>query len=138
MEALAKSECKHFTPTFEKTMVLIKTDENEVQILMRELKNRKRSGHDGISKEILKCCSPILENFLVKSFNICLEERKVPQFMKIAKGIPPFKKRARIVPKIIRPFSRLTSVSEFSKNCCINEWYVFSRRTNCFDQCSLA
>ena len=39
-------------------MVLTKTDEIEVHKMMKELKNRKSTGHDGISNEILKCCSP--------------------------------------------------------------------------------
>ena len=33
------------------------------------LKNQKSSGRDGISKEILKCCSPVLEQILAEIFN---------------------------------------------------------------------
>ena len=40
-EALPKSECKYFTRSFEKTMVLTKTEENEVHELMKDLKNKK-------------------------------------------------------------------------------------------------
>ena len=40
-EALTKSEYKCFTPTFGKTMVLTTTDENEVYMLRKELKNKK-------------------------------------------------------------------------------------------------
>ena len=65
---------------------------------MKELKNKKSTGHDGISNEKLKSCTPILEKYKVKTFNICLEERKVPQCMKNAKVIPLFKKGNRNNP----------------------------------------
>ena len=48
----------------------------------------------------------------VYAFNICLEERKVPQYMRIAEVVPLFRKRDRNSPEKYRPISRLTSVSK--------------------------
>ena len=82
-------------------MVLTETDENEVHKLMKMLKNSKSTGHDGISNEIFKCCSPTIEKYLVKAFNICLEEHKVPQCIKITKVNPFSKKEITIILEII-------------------------------------
>ena len=65
-----------------------------------------------MSNEILKFCSPITEKYLVKAFNNCLEEGKIPQCMKIAKFIPLFKKRDRNNPENYLPMSLLSSGSK--------------------------
>ena len=65
------------------------------------MKNKKSYGLDGISNEILKCCSPFIEPALATAFNKCIEERTFPKRLKIAKVIPIFKKRIKENPKII-------------------------------------
>ena len=93
-------------------MVLTKTDENEVHKSMKELKNKESTGHDIINNELLKYCSSILEKYLVKTFNICLEERKVPQCMKIAKIFPLFRNGDRNDPESFCSISLPTSMSK--------------------------
>ena len=39
-------------------------NESEVTKILRKMKNKKSTGHDGISNEILKCCSPLLNVIL--------------------------------------------------------------------------
>ena len=45
-------------PNNEKSMVLSQTDEKEVSRVIQNLKNKKSFGHDSVSNEMLKCCSP--------------------------------------------------------------------------------
>ena len=89
----------------EKSMVLQKTDNLEVMKVIKELKNKKSSGSDDISNEIIKCCSPVVENFLAIAFNNCIEESIFPKCLKIAKVIPIYKKGDRNKPENYRPKS---------------------------------
>ena len=70
-------------------MFLHPTDETEVGKTRKQMKNKKSSGHDGITNEILKCCSPIIETYLAKTFNNCFEGGTFPSSFKIAKVIYP-------------------------------------------------
>ena len=72
-------------------MVLNYTNELEVSKIVTSLKNKKSSGHDGISNEILESCSPIIEKHLVGSFNNCIEKQFFPECLKLAKVLPLFK-----------------------------------------------
>ena len=57
-----------------KTMPLSETNEQEISKVLCKMKNKKSAGYDGISNEILKCCSPIIESHLAKSVNKCITE----------------------------------------------------------------
>ena len=67
-----------------KSMVVSETDDFEVGKIIKLMKNKKSSVHDGISNEILKCCTPIIEKYLAIAFNDCLRERKFPGTLKLA------------------------------------------------------
>ena len=101
-EALPESEYKCFTTIFEKKMVLTVTFENvycKLMKLMKEFKNKRSTGDDGISYENLKICSTVSEKLIVKKTSIiCLEERKVQHCLRIAKIVPVFKKGNRNNP----------------------------------------
>ena len=47
----------------ENSMVTFHRDELEIGNIISNLKNKKSLRHDGISNEILKCCSPIVEPY---------------------------------------------------------------------------
>ena len=95
-----------------KTMFLQPTDQWEVAKILKNMKNKKSYGLDGISNEILKCCSPIFEPAIAAAFNECIEERTFPKCLKIAKVIPIFRKGDRRKPESYRPISLLSSSSE--------------------------
>ena len=65
-------------------MVLNNTTTEKITKIFRNLKNKKSAGHDGISNEILKCCSPIIEPYVADVFNKCLEQSIFPEPFKIA------------------------------------------------------
>ena len=56
-------------------MVVHQTNASEVTKIIREMKCKKSYGEDGITNEIIKCCSPIVENFIAIAFNECIQEK---------------------------------------------------------------
>ena len=119
-------------------MVSNYTSELEVSKIIGSLKNKTSSGHDGISNEILKCCSPIIEKYLVRRFIDCAEKQVFPECLKIAKVLPFFKKGDDSLPSKYRPISLQCSLSKFPKNSCTNEWSSFSTKTIYLPPCSMA
>ena len=106
-------------PRVTKTMVFNNTTAEEITKILHNLKNKKSTGYDGISNEILKCCSPIIEPYIADVFNKCLEKSIFPQSLKIARVIPLFKKGDRSNPENYRPISLLSSLSKvFEKVIC--------------------
>ena len=57
-----------------KTMFLQLTDQWEVVKYLKQTKNEKSYGLDGISNEILKCCSSVIEIAIAAAFSKCIEE----------------------------------------------------------------
>ena len=95
-----------------KTMFLQSTDQWKVAKILKQLKNKKSYGVDGISIEILKCCSPVIEPAIAFAFNKCIEERTFPKCLKISKVIPIFNKGDKRKPETYRPISLLNSISK--------------------------
>ena len=56
-----------------KTLFLQPTDQWEVAKILKQMKNKKSYGVDGISNEILKCFSPVIELAIAAAFNKCIE-----------------------------------------------------------------
>ena len=54
-------------------MVFNDTSPEEIAQIIEKMKNKKSSGSDGISNEILKCCSPVIDEHLSKAFIECLK-----------------------------------------------------------------
>ena len=94
------------------SMVTNPTNSQEVTKILKHLKNKKSSGHDGISNEILKCCSPVIEPILAKIFNEMVESSIYPDWMKLAKITPLYKKGDRNLPENYRPISLISSLSK--------------------------
>ena len=95
-----------------KTMFLQPTYQWEVSKNLKQIKNTKSYGLDGISNEILKYCSPVIEPAIAAALNKCIEERTFPKCLKIAKVIPIFKKGDKRKPENYRPISVLSSRSK--------------------------
>ena len=110
--------------TNENSMVIFNTDRLEVMKVISKLKNKKSYGHDGISNEILKCCSPIIEPYLANAFNKAISESVYPTSLKKAKVVPLFKKGDKKNPENYRPISLLSSLSK------VFEKLLFERMVN--------
>ena len=127
-DAVPPSNKEYFVPKFEKTMVLNYTNQHEISKILAKMKNKKSSGHDGISNEILKCCSPVIENYLTNCFNNCIEKQFFPNSLKVAKVIPLYKKGNANDPGNYRPISLLSSLSKVFEKLLYHRWLVFSIR----------
>ena len=53
------------------TIFVYPTDEFEVSKIPKNMKIKKSTGEDGISNDMLKCCSPNLEPHIATLFNNC-------------------------------------------------------------------
>ena len=75
------------------------TNKIEVGPILETLKNKKSTGHDGLSNEILECCSPISEKKLTEIIRTAIDERKFPRVLKIAKVRAQYKKGDENIPE---------------------------------------
>ena len=94
------------------SMVLHPTNEHEISKILRQMKNKKSTGYDGISNEILKCCSPVVEHYLAKVINKCFNEEIIPDCLKKTKVLPLHKKGDKSNPGNYRPISLLSPLSK--------------------------
>ena len=54
------------------TMFVYPTDEFEVSKTLKNMKNKKSTGEDGISNQMSKFCSPIIEPHIATLVNNCI------------------------------------------------------------------
>ena len=74
---------------------LLKTEEEDVLMMLRTLDTTKAAGVDGISARVLKMAAPGISHSLTSLFNFCLESGQLPDEWKHAKVTP--------VPKVSMP-----------------------------------
>ena len=94
------------------TFALFETDASEVYSIIKHLKNKISSGHDGISNKLLRLAASSISQFLANIFNECIKDSMFPKSMKIAKVLPLLKKGDFSLPDNYRPISLLTSLSK--------------------------
>ena len=131
-DAVPPSNKEYFVPKFEKTMVPNYTNQHETSKFLAKMKNKKNSGHDGISNEILKCCSPVIEIYLTNCFNNCIEKQFFPNSLKIAKVIPLYKKGNANDPGNYRPICLLSSLSKVFEKLLYNRMVSFFNKKGLF------
>ena len=110
------------------TMFLAYTNEHEIKEILENPKPKQSTGHDEISNEILKCCSPIIEKYLTTLFNRCIEDRTISEKMKIAKVIPFFKNGDNNQPENYRPISRFTAMSKIFEKLLLKRMSTFESK----------
>ena len=113
------NECSESLPNVDfdadgpvQTFALFETDASEVYSIIKHLKNKISSGHDGISNKLLRLAASSISQFLANIFNECINDSKFPKSMKIAKVLPLLKKGDFSLPDNYRPISLLTSLSK--------------------------
>ena len=93
------------------SMYLSETNENEVQNIIRNLKDSS-PGWDGLSGRIMKSCLDLILPTLTCLFNRCLLEGIFPKELKISKVIPIFKSGEKDKIVNYRPISLLPFASK--------------------------
>ena len=113
-------------------MFPITVDENRK--IISKFKNKGNTSHDGISKEIIESCSPVIEPYLVELFNKCLNEKKFPDEMKTAKIVPFFKKKHRLQPQNYRAINPLSSITKIFESIICKRMTIFFSRRDLFSE----
>ena len=112
-------------------MVIFPKDELEIGKIISKLKHIKSHGHDGISNEILRCCSPLVEPYPAVAFNINF--RKI---LKLQKVFRYSKKNDRAKLEKYRRFSFWSSISKVFENLLYQQRISFCK-INCLHLHSL-
>ena len=82
---------RSFFPVNKNTFVIYDINRYEIPKVIKNLNNKKSTGHDGICSKMVKLSAPVLADHLVHFFNICFEKECFPNFLKIAKNLPLYK-----------------------------------------------
>lgn len=112
------------------TLRIVETNRYEVLNAIDKLKNKKSSGHDGISNWLLKQCkeefAPYLANLLNQSFTTC----SFPDEIKLVKVRPLHKKDNKRLMHNYRPLSLVSSLSKVFENVVHNKIEEYLTKNN--------
>ena len=97
---LPEIQAKSDFDRLEKTMFVHQTNASEVTKEIREMKYKNSYGEDGITNEIIKCCSPIVENNIAIAFNKCIHEKQIRGVSKLQKSFLYTKKAIKQIHRI--------------------------------------
>ena len=117
-ELASKISCddKHFTEYLsepnQNTMCFIPTDQHEILKIVKTLKSKKSTGHDGISNKLLQQIIRNIAAPLEHIFNLSLSAGCCPDLLKLAKVIPVYKKDDPTQVTNYRPISLLPCISK--------------------------
>jgi len=103
--SLKKGKCPN-------SMFMAPTDPNEIQDVMKGLKNKKSFGHDHISMNFLKSIGSCVYKPISQIINISIQSGIVPNTLKLAKVIPIYKAKAKNEFSNYRPISLLPAISK--------------------------
>lgn len=101
------------------------TDENEIETIVKNLKNKKSCGFDGISNILLKGIITQIKFPLSIVFNRSLEEGIFPYDMKTAEIIPIYKGKDKQLMANYRPVSLLPVLSKVLEKIIYKRLYTF-------------
>ena len=125
---ITESDQKIHNTYFEKTFVLEPIAIDEVSKIIKSIKTKKSTGYDSISNEILKCCSPVIEPYLMEALNDSIQCGIFPDCLKVAKVIALYKKCDKPNPENYRPFSLLPSFSKVSEKILLKKMTKFCKK----------
>jgi len=112
-------------PKHPSSIYLTPTSEEEIKNITMHMKNKRSTGHDGISTYQLKLILPGVLTPLNILFNRSINEGIFPQQMKIAKIKPLFKKNEKDVMSNYRPISLLPAISKILEKLLHRRIYSF-------------
>ena len=80
--------------------------------VIKNLKYKNSTGHDGLSNVMIKLCAPVIMKLLVVCFNEMFDSESFPDDCKIAKVIALFKSGSEIDFGNYRPISLVSTISK--------------------------
>ena len=122
-----------------KVSFLSPCNQPEIRQIILSLKNKKSSGHDGISNLLLKDLVDVLTiSSTHYSLIKCLTQGIFPDIMKIADVVPLHKNGNIHMVDNYRPISLLMTISKILEKLVYNRVYTFLNKTNQFMRASTA
>ncbi len=104
--------------------------EYEVQCVLNEIKNKKSTGHEGISNFILKNIGGSILKPLCNLINMSLVSGYVPDILKVAKILPLYKNKEKNLLNNYWPVSLLPSLSKILEKVVHKRVYTFLNENN--------
>ena len=114
----------------ETTLFLHPTTPCELLKLMKQLPNKRSSGHDGINNIVLKEISEYICIPLTDLFNESMKTGVFPDVMKIAEVVPLYKGKSRHEVENYRPISLLLTISKLLEKLVYSRVYDFLISSN--------
>ena len=113
---------------FEKTFVFNPVTIKETSTAIKNLKNSKSVGHNGISNITLKQALSVISQPLTEVFNQCYFEEHYPEALTVARVIAIHKNGSVHDPGIYRPISLLPSIDKVFEKNLFNRMMSFLRK----------
>ena len=120
-----KSLHSYLPPINNSTLFLTPTNESEILKLIKTLKQKNSSGHDGISNVLLKKIGPEIALPLCIIFNKSLEEGIVPSQCKVSEVHPLYKAKCKQSLTNYRTVSLLPVISKILEKIVYARLYKF-------------
>lgn len=103
--------------SFENSMFMYATNEDEIRAIIAKLKSNTSCGSDTVSVTLLKTCSFQLSKPLTYLSNLMIQTGVFPDKLKIAEVIPIYKgKGSQNDPSGYRPISLLSNIAKIMEN----------------------
>ena len=129
----AKNSIKSYLnkiPNCPNSMYLTPTSALEIDQIIRNMQNKKRSRYDNISNQMLKWLRPVITRPLSIIFNMSLEHGIFPNSMKIAEIVPLHKGGDETQCNNYRPISLLITISKILEKLMYSRTYKFLELNN--------
>ena len=114
----------------EVSLFLTPTTDTEVLRLIKNLPNKRSSGHDNIDNVLLKEIATIICRPLSTLFNESLQSGTFPDIFKIAEVVPLHKNGPRDQIANYRPISLLMTISKILEKIYYTRMYTFLTKSN--------
>ncbi len=110
---------------YNQSLFLTPTDQNEVDLIITSMKNKKSSGHDNISSHLLNMIKLNVTKPIAIIINKSIENGCVPDSLKLAKVVPIYKSKDSELFSNYRPISLLPCLSKILEKVLHKRLYNF-------------
>lgn len=102
----------------------------DIWSIIKLLKNTNSSGHDGITTQVIKSVADIIAPILSHIINLCIEQGKYPNKLKVSIIKPLFKKEDRENMNFYRPIALIPIFSKIFEKVIYNSLYSYLEKFN--------
>ena len=121
---------EHMCHNKHNSFFMFPTDSIEVSRLLRSMKSKTSTGHDGFSSKLIKQLAPSISYPISIIINRSFETGIVPISMKIAKIVPIYKAKDKTDMGNYRPISLLPTVSKILEKAVHHRLYSYCKAEN--------